>query len=122
MATTSLPAPPNTAVSVFHKVLDILIEGLGADAAIALAIADQPWFGLPFVKQLFTFAVNKLAAYVDENLFKLGAKMIIRIQREGRKADFDKAIEPFLKPEGPTDEEIQLAKDAIDRLGYRGRV
>lgn len=116
-----LPAPKNTFVGIVKIILQKLIEGLGVDVAVTAATAEAPWLAWPVVKDVFRYAVGKLAESINDNLFKIAASVIIRIQNDGRKEEFDKAMEPFLKPEGPTDEEIQRAKDALDRMVNRNR-
>lgn len=120
MAGQALPAPTDKLVSIFKVVLDNLVEGLGVDAVIAAATVEAPILAEPFFKQIFRFIIEKLAQVVDENLFKLGAKIIIRIQNEGRKEEFDTAMEPILNP-GASADEIKRAKDAIDKLVNRNK-
>lgn len=121
MGSKSLPAPRNPVISIVKTVLEKLIEGLGVDAAIAAATFKAPFLRLPVVKQFFRFLVEQIAEEIDANMFKFAAKMIIRIQNEGRKSEFDEAMKPFNKPEGPSADEIQKAKDAIDRIVRRSR-
>jgi hypothetical protein len=115
-----LPTPKNTAIEVVKIILEKLIEGLGADAAIAAATAYAPWLAYPFVKQIFGWVVGQVAQVIDENLFKLSIKLIIRVQSTERKAEFNAAIVPIVGG-SPTDEEIQRARDAADRVIERNR-
>ena len=116
-----LPAPKNRLVGVVKVVLDALIEGLGVELAVNAAIAEAPFLGLPVIRNVFKWIVEEVAETVNENMFKFAAKFIIRIQADGRKAEFDEAMKPFSKEEFPTPEEIQRAKDAINRLVNRNR-
>ena len=116
-----LQAPVNRLVGIVRIVLDHLITGLGASLAIAAATAYAPWLAWPFIRQIFGAMVNHFALVLDQDSFKLAAKFIIRFQNEGRLKEFQTAMEPFFKPEPPSEEEIKKAKDAIDRLVHRAR-
>lgn len=120
MATTKLPAPENNAVRIMRVVLDKLVDGLGVEVAIAAATAEIPFLSMPVVKQLFHFGVSQLAKVIDENMFVITAKFIIRIQSQGRLDEFDEAMVPIRNP-GATDAELKRAKDAIDNLVRRSR-
>lgn len=115
-----LPAPRNKAIEVTKIVLEKLIEGVGVDLAVAAAVAEAPWLATPFVNFLFKKLVGWLANIIEENLFKLAVKMIIRIQSDVRKEEFNDAIKPIIEG-NPTDEEIQRARDAAYRLIERNR-
>lgn len=116
----SIPAPKNRAVNAAKALLDALIEGVGVDAAIAAATAQWPFLGSPIIKTLFRWGVEWIAGEINANLFKFTMKMIIRIQSDARKAEFNEALKPIVGG-SPTDEEIQAARDAADRLIERNR-
>ncbi len=119
---TKLPAPKNRIVDIAKIVIERLVEGLGVDIAVAAATAEVPWLAYPVIKQLFRFAVEQVAEVINQNLFNFTAIMVIRLQNLGRLKDFQDSMKPFLIPgQEPTDEEIQAARDAIDRLVNRNR-
>ena len=115
-----IPAPKNRAVDAAKVVLNALIEGVGVDLAVAAGISAWPFLGSPVLKTLFRWGVEWLAKEFDENLFKFSMKLIIRIQSDARKDQFNKALQPIIGG-SPTDEEIQKARDAADRLIERNR-
>lgn len=116
----SIPAPKNRAVDAARAVLNALIEGVGVDAAIALGTAQWPFLGSPIIKTLFRWGVEWLASEINDNLFKFSMKLIIRIQSDVRKAEFNDALKPIVGG-SPTDEEIEAARRAADRLIERNR-
>ena len=116
----AIPPPKNRAVDAAKVVLDALIEGVGVDAAVAAGIATWPFLGSPVIKTLFRWGVEWLAGEINENLFKFSMKLIIRIQSDARKADFNDALKPIIGG-SPTDEEIRKAREAADRLIERNR-
>ena len=115
-----LSPPKNRAVDAAKVVLDALIEGVGVDAAVAAGIAAWPFLGSPIIKTLFRWGVEWIAGEINENLFKFSMKLIIRIQSDARKAEFNEALQPIIGG-SPTDEEIQKARDAADRIIERNR-
>jgi hypothetical protein len=115
-----LPPPKNTFIEVTKIVLEKLIEGVGVDLAVAAAVAEVPFLATPIVNYIFKWIVGKLAAVMDENLFKFSIKMILRLQSTPRKEEFNAAIVPIVGG-SPTDEEIKRARDAADRLIERNR-
>ncbi len=113
--TQPLPAPQNKFVEVLNRILDTLIKGLGADMAIAVAIAEAPWLGWPVVTELFRYFIRRLSLSIDDTIKKNADIIVIRFQNDIRKAEYDSAIEP-IKNGNPTPEEIKRAEDAIDRI------
>lgn len=117
---TAIPAPKNKAIEVVKIILEKLIEGVGVDLTIAAATAELPWLGAPVVKTLFRWAVEWLAGYINDNLFKISLKLIIRVQSDARKAEFNEAIQPIIGG-NPSAEDIEKARRAADRLIERNR-
>lgn len=76
----SEPTTKNKTASIVNQVLKGLIEGAGADALKAALIADNPWLGLPIVKQLFGFIVDKLAEAIYKQAAFVATKIIIDVQ------------------------------------------
>lgn len=116
----SIPAPTNKAIDIFKMVLDQLIEGAGEDVAVSVAVAYEPWLATPVVNILFKWFVSLLAQFIDENLYELGAKIIIQIQSTENKQAFNDAMVPIIGG-SPSDAEIQAARDAADALIQRNR-
>ena len=116
----SLPAPTNDLIHTVNAVIDYLVEGLGADAAITIAETQQPWLKTPFINWMFRGVVVQLAASLDLSLSNKIDKVIIRYQATSLKKEYDQAIEKIKKP-GVTNEEIQKAKDSIDAIVNRSR-
>lgn len=107
-------------VDVVGAVLNALIDGVGADAAIAAGIAAWPFLGTPIVSQLFTWGVDQLAQVIDENANNYAIKLVIGAQSTLRKDAFNAAIQPIIQG-SPTDAEIQAARAAADALIERNR-
>lgn len=124
---TPLPAPKNRLVEIVNLVLDQLIKGLGADAAIAAAIAHEPWLAIPIIKWIFTGIVHAVAAAFDTNAKRFVDIWIVRFQDGAKKAEYDKEMGKF---KGVVDDETKTpaeraqarkdASDAIDRIVHRG--
>ncbi len=114
-----LPAPKNKFVEVTRLVLDGLIEGLGVEAVVAAASAAAPFLNTPIIRNIFRWVVEQLAEVINENLFKWGAKLIIRIQGDSRKDKFNESVLPIIQGVA-TDEEVQRARDAAIDVIHRG--
>lgn len=124
----TLPAPTNRLVTIVNIVLDYLIQGLGAPAAIAAATAAQPWLGWPVISWIFKTVVNGFAALLDTKLKTFVDVIIVRFQNAAIKIDYDKAIDEFKKVyDDPASDAVakakalQAAKDAIDRMVNKNR-
>lgn len=113
-------APTNRLVSVVRAVLGALIEGLGVEAAVDAATVQMPLLGLPIIRDLFRFAVSKFAGMIDGEIQIRVANIIISIQNDARKSEYDKALEPIAKG-NPTPEELQAARDAAIAIIRRSR-
>ncbi len=115
-----LPPPKNKAIEVIKTVLEKLIEGVGVELAVSAGTAAWPFLATPVIRQLFKWLVQLLAQALDENLFKLAMKMIIRVQSSVRKDEFNEALKPIIEG-NPSDEDIKRAREAADRLIERNR-
>lgn len=118
---SSLEAPKNNAVDVMKVVIDTLVQGVGVDAAVAAGIAAWPFLSTPIVRQLFTWAVKQLADVIDQNLGNFAMKLVIRIQSDALKDEFNEALIPILSGE-PTEEELDRARRAADGIIERSRL
>lgn len=116
----NIPPPKNSAVDVAKAVLEALIEGAGVDAAVAAGIAQWPVLGYPIIKNLFRWGVEQMASVINDNMFKFTLKLIIRVQSDVRKNEFNAAIQPIIGG-NPSAEDIEKARRAADRLIERNR-
>ena len=121
-----LPAPKNTPLEILNIVLDVLLKGLGADAAIVAAQTAFPVLGLPVVGWLFSAFVRRLAASLDLTLQKQLDVVLIRYQGGAKKAAYDKVLSNFKTQMSgqPTPQEksdaIKSAIKAADNLIHMG--
>lgn len=116
----SLPAPKNTIIDTGKIIIDGLVQGVGVDLVIALAVADQPWLAWPVVSNIFRMIVEKLSGYIDQNLYYLLVQGTIRMQSELKKDEFNAAIIPIIS-ETATPEDLAKARAAADGLIERNR-
>lgn len=112
--------PKNTFVSVVNAILDTLIKGLGVDLAVSAAIVEAPFLGLPVIKDIFRWIIGMFADNLDTNLKVNVDIIIIRLQNDARKAEYDKAMEP-IRAGNPSETDIQNARDAINRIVSRSK-
>ena len=103
-------------------VLDILIKGLGTQAAITAGLAAEPWLNLPIAKWFFVNLVKLAGAALETVIKRNVGNIIIRWQGDSRKDAYDKVLEEFKESTAPgvSKEEhakkLQAARDAIDRV------
>jgi hypothetical protein len=74
------PSTTNQLASIVNSVLKNLIEGAGGGALETVLIAQYPWLGLPFVKQLFEFILEKATGLIYQNAAEAATKVIIDAQ------------------------------------------
>ncbi len=74
------PTLDNKAAGIVNQILKELIEGAGETVVEALLIAQFPWLGLPFIKQIFEFILDKASALIYTNAAIAATKIIIDIQ------------------------------------------
>lgn len=74
------PSTTNQLASVVNQVLKSLIEGAGESAVETTLIAQYPWLGLPFVKQVFEFVLGKVSGLIYQNAAEAATKIIIDVQ------------------------------------------
>lgn len=74
------PTTVNKTASIVNQILSGLIKGAGADAVKAALIVEQPWLGLPFIKQLFGYIVDKVAAVIYRQVALAATQIIIDVQ------------------------------------------
>lgn len=115
-----IPAPTNRMIQIVQIILNTLIEGVGVDLAISAAVSAEPWLAWPIVNQIFKWVVEQIAASLDQDLFKIAVKLVIRAQSTERKQEFNDAIIPIVQG-NPSPAEIQAAISAADRLIERNR-
>jgi hypothetical protein len=120
MINTTLPAPKNKFLEVLAVIIDVLIKGLGPEAAIKAAVSAAPALALPVISLIFRWAVTSLANVLDLTLKKNLNVVIIRFQNHAERAAYDKVIEKITKP-GATDAEIEAGFKAIDDFITRSK-
>lgn len=76
----SEPTTVNKTANIVNQILNGLISEAGADAVKAALIVEFPWLGLPFIKQLFSFIVDKVAAIIYKQAAFAATKIIIDMQ------------------------------------------
>ncbi len=111
----ALPAPTNKLVDIVNTVLDVLLLGLGANAAITAATSAAPWLGLPIISWIFRQIVMAIADSLDTKLKASVDIIVIRFQNGVRKAEYDDAINQMktaMDNPGVSDADKQKAIDA----------
>lgn len=116
MSDESLPAPKNTLVEIVNNIIDFLIKGLGDDFIIGYGKAQVPWLNWPIVRDLFEASIHYLTKSVDVSLKHNVDFIIIRVQDDSRRVDYDKGIEEAKKA-GVSN----ATKESIDRLIRRSK-
>lgn len=76
----SAPNTENQAASIVNGILADIISGAGESVIEAEALAAAPWLALPFVKQIFEFILDKIAALIYEQAADAATKLIIDLQ------------------------------------------
>lgn len=87
-----VPVPTNPVIDIVDKFIQGLIFGLGVNAAIAAAIAQFPFLGLPIISTLFRFAIEKVAGIIYQTLETNVAFSIIQFQTDAQKKAYDDAL------------------------------
>lgn len=117
---TDIATPTNRLTAIVDIVLDFLIKGIGANAAIAAAVSAEPWLGLPIVNSIFSWAVNLFASRFDLGLQKNVNAIVIRFQNDEQKDAYNQAVAAVNKP-GATDAEIEAGFASIDAFINRNK-
>lgn len=123
-----IKAPTNRLIGLINSLLDNLINGFGAEIAIKLAIAQEPWLTLPVIHWIFTTTVKAVASKFEIETAEIADKFIIRVQGNSLKESHDEIIAKFKSEIGNpaiTEEEraktLAAAKASIDALVNRNR-
>lgn len=74
------PTTDNKAADVVSDALQKLIEGVGVDAAEAGIIAEFPWLGVPVVKQILEWFLNKISSYFYVAAANAATSIVIDVQ------------------------------------------
>lgn len=117
---TAIAAPRNRVIEAAKVILNTLIEGLGVAAAVAFGQAALPILAAPIIRTIFKWIVEKVAEWIDKNLYYLAIKLTIRMQSHVRKDEYNEAIKPIVRGDA-TNEELERAKAAADALINRNR-
>lgn len=125
---TAVAAPKNRLVALANTILKTLIEGLGEDAAIALAISLEPGLAAGFGNTVLTKVVGWLGGQIDPAIAERLDNVIIRQQNAAIKTTYDSTIDDMKKvttDPGVSNADkikaIQAARDAADHLINRNR-
>lgn len=89
-----IPAPPtgNPVVDVVDSIINDAIMVVAVNAAIAAALAAQPWLGLPIINQLFRAACNVVFGRVNYYTQQAAAFAIIDAQTNHEAAAYQQAL------------------------------
>lgn len=115
MSDTAIPAPTNELLNIVDTLLDFLVKGLGATAAIAACVAAEPVLATPWINYIFTQAVNKFAAVIDQVLEKNLNSILIRFQKTTAMKAYNASILSAIKP-GVSNEELETDLASIDKF------
>ncbi len=74
------PATLNEAASAVNQVLKTIIEGAGTTALEDALITESPWLGLPVIKQVFEFILDKVSNMIYQDAADAATKLIIDVQ------------------------------------------
>lgn len=106
----------NQTANAADTVIQRLIFDVALQAAMAAAIADSPWLGLPVIKQLLSSLLQVVAGYIYKALAVHVSFAIINAQTLAEQKDFEASTsalaEAFKKGD---DNEIQVATDNVKR-------
>ncbi len=80
------PTLDNKAAGIVNQILKELIDGAGETMVETALLAQFPFLGLPFVKQIFEWVLNKVSTAVYTNAAEAATKIIIDIQVNGEES------------------------------------
>lgn len=120
-------APVNKLVEIVNTIIDTLIKGLGADAAVAAAIGQAPILAFPVLKWLLQQFVDAIAERISTAVKDIVDVTIIAAQDAVKRILYDQAMKDLksvISNPGVTNAQkavaVQNAKDAIDAIVRRG--
>lgn len=73
------PTTVNEAATIVNQLILGAIN-VDVEALEAAAIAEDPWLGLPFIKQIFEFFLNKLSGKIYAQAAMAATKLVIDYQ------------------------------------------
>ncbi len=106
---STVPVPTNPTIGTVDQIIQGLIFDVGVRAAIAYATAQLPFLSFPIIKQLFAWAVGKLASAIYVQLENQIAFSVINFQTDKQKNDYMDAIAALMIATNSGD------KNAIDK-------
>lgn len=86
------PTTQNQVASTVNSVLKTIIEGAGTTALENALIVEFPWLGLPVIKQIFEFILNKVSAIIYQDAAEAATKLIIDLQVNGEESSVGNAF------------------------------
>jgi len=114
-------APASKYVKAYRAVMNALMTGLGAEIAIKLGQAEWPWLSLPIVSDIYSNIVHFVAAEFSLGLERLGAKVILDIEKSGRLKEFEDAKKYISDNKHMSPAQLKSASDAAYRIIYKYR-
>jgi hypothetical protein len=115
-----LPAPkPRWYVTFANVVLDFAMNKLGVDAAFAAIIVAEPWMATPFAAVIVKWALGIFIGKAEERLAIFTDGVLISVGNQYYKSGYDAAVKVLQDTGDMTDEQLQAAKDAFDKLVSR---
>ena len=110
------PTTVNQAASAVNLALKQLIEGAGSQVVETTLIAQYPWLGLPVVKQIFEFALEKVSGLIYQQAANAATKVVIDFQVSGEKSNVYKTFQNLQTALLSKDEKAiaQASKDLDD--------
>lgn len=110
------PTTVNKTASVVNEILKDIIEGSGVKAIEASVIADVPWLGLPFIKQIFEFILNKVATLIYQAAAEAATKIIIDVQVNMEESSVLSSFQNLQMAIASGDQNaIKIASDDLDK-------
>jgi len=116
MADQPVPAPTRWYILAFNIVIDALLKGIAVEVAFAQLAAAVPWLANPVTKWL----ISQIFGKVDERVKVVGDKGLIALGNQFRKISYDEALKVIQEHDDATPDQVQAARDAIDRIVHRG--
>lgn len=113
MSSVNSVSTTNEAASIVNRILNGLIRSAGGDAAKAALIAEFPWMGLPFVKQLMGLIVDRISQMIYVEAAHAATKLVIDIQVSGEVSGVNAAFDNLRMAEASGDP-VGIAKASAD--------
>jgi len=108
------PTTTNQVASVINQILKALIEDTGEGVAETALIAQYPWLGLPFIKQIFEFILSKVSAFFYQAAANLATTIVVDVQTNLEASNANQAFQNLTMAVASGDQAaIQKASDDL---------